>query len=141
MAKVKVHAGDFLPSIGQYACDALILMTEETKWLGEVIPMTELEVVNLASEDALKKIGGSVGWGVEPALVQSRIDYLARVSGIGIKNAATFIAKFKDGRKLLATTDSRTYTKIRTAILRCSSYDLSSQTRKTDSADRLYNSE
>jgi len=28
----------------------------------------------------------------------------------------TFIAKFKDGRKLLATTDSKTFTKLRALV-------------------------
>jgi hypothetical protein len=34
----------------------------------------------------------------------------------GRKKEVTFIARFKDGRKLLATTDSSTYTKLQAAV-------------------------
>jgi len=34
----------------------------------------------------------------------------------GNKKEITFVAKFKDGRKLLATTDSGTFTKLQAAV-------------------------
>lgn len=116
MAKVTVHAGDFLKGDSQFIPGSLILRTTEHSWLGETISITQLETVEVASEESVKKIGGTIGWGAAGALVLGPVGLLAGLLLGGKKKDVTFIAKFKDGRKLLATTDSGTFTKLQAAV-------------------------
>ena len=116
MAKIKVHAGDFLEGDNQYSFGSLILKTKEHNFLGETIPITELELVDIASEENVKKLGGTVGWGVAGAVILGPVGLLAGLLLGGKKKEVTFIAKFKDGRKLLATTDNKTFTKLQATV-------------------------
>ncbi len=116
MAKVTVHAGDFLEGDGQFSFGSLILKTKEHSWIGETIPITQLETVEAASEESVKKIGGTIGWGAAGALVLGPVGLLAGLLLGGRKKDVTFVAKFKDGRKVLATTDSGTFIKLKAAV-------------------------
>lgn len=115
MAKVKVHAGDFLEGDGQLSFGSLKLRTKAHRILGETIPLTELESVEIATEESVKKIGGTVGWGVAGAVILGPVGLLAGLLLGGKKKEITFVARFKDGRKLLASTDSKTFTKLQAA--------------------------
>lgn len=116
MAKVTVHAGDFLKWEGQFSFGSLTLRKTEHSWIGETIQITQLETVDVASEQSVKKIGGTIDWGAAGALVLGPVGLLAGLLLGGKKKEITFVAKFKDGRKLLATTDSATYTKLLAAV-------------------------
>lgn len=116
MAKIKVHAGDFLEGDGQYSFGSFSLRTKEHRILGETIPTTELETVEIATEESVKKLGGTIGWGAAGALILGPAGLLAGLLLGGKKKEVTFIAKFKDGRKLLASTDSKTFTKLQAAV-------------------------
>ena len=116
MAKVKIHAGDFLKQDGEYSFGSLILKTTAHNFLGETIPITELETVEVATEESVKKLGGTVGWGAAGGLILGPVGLLAGLLLGGKKKEVTFIAKFKDGRKLLASTDSKTFTKLQASV-------------------------
>ena len=116
MAKLTVHAGDFLEGASQVTFGAFALRTEERSYLGETILFSELAEVEIASEEAVKRVGGTLGWGLAGAVVLGPIGLLAGLLMGGKKKEVTFVAKFKDGRKLLATTDSKSYTKILAAV-------------------------
>ena len=116
MAKVKVHAGDFLKSDGQYSFGSLTLKTTKHSFIGETIPITKLEAVEIATEENVKKLAGTVGWGAAGALILGPVGLLAGLLLGGKKKEVTFIAKFKDGRKLLASTDSKTFTKLQASV-------------------------
>jgi hypothetical protein len=116
MATVKVHAGDFIKGTGSYSFGSLVLKTEKHAFVGEAIPITELSEVDLATEDSVKRFGGTVGWGVAGGLVLGPVGLLAGLLLGGRGKDVTFVAKFKDGRKLMATTDSKTFTKLKAAV-------------------------
>lgn len=116
MAKVTVHAGDFLKGDSQFTFGSLVLKTKAHSFLGETIPISQLESVEVASEESVKKVGGTIGWGAAGALVLGPVGLLAGLLLGGKKKEVTFVAKFKDGRKLLATTDSGTFTKLQAAV-------------------------
>ena len=116
MAKVKVLAGDFLEGDGQYSFGSLVLKTEKHPWAGEAIPSTQLDTVDIATEESVKKIGGTVGWGIAGAAILGPVGLLAGLLLGGKKKEVVFVAKFKDGRKLMASTDSKTFTKLQTAV-------------------------
>lgn len=116
MAKIDVHAGDFLARPGQLVSGLLVLPTEQHSWLGEKIPLGELETVEVASEENVKKIAGTVGWGAAGALLLGPVGLLAGALLGGKRKEVTFVAKFKDGRKLLATTDSKAFIQLQAAV-------------------------
>jgi hypothetical protein len=116
MAKITVHAGDFSKGEGQFSFGSLVLKSSAHAWPGEVIPLSQLESVELASEESVKKLGGTLGWGAAGALVLGPVGLLAGLLLGGKKKEVTFVARFKDGRKLMATTDNGTFTKLRAAV-------------------------
>lgn len=109
MAKIIVHAGDFGKGQSSIGFASMSLRTEKHPIMGETIPFTELETVEIASEDNVKKIGGTLGWGIAGAALFGPAGLLAGLLLGGRKKQVTFVVKFKDGRKLLATTDAKTY--------------------------------
>lgn len=116
MAKVTVHAGDFTKGRGDFFFDAFVLKTEAHPFGGERVGIDELAEVAEASEESVKRLGGTVGWGAAGAIVLGPVGLLAGLLLGGRGKDVTFVAKFKDGRKLLATTDSKTFTKLKAAV-------------------------
>lgn len=115
MAKIKVHAGDFRKGDGSLFLGQLVLPTDERPFGGEPIALTEIDTVDVASEESVKRIGGTVGWGAAGAVVLGPVGLLAGLLLGGRGKDVTFVARFKDGRKLLATTDSKAYGEIKAA--------------------------
>ena len=115
MSDINVHAGDFLKGRSSFGFGVFTLKTEKHRLLGETIRGTELESAELATEESIKKLSGTVGWGLVGGALLGPVGLLAGLLLGGKKKQITFVAKFKDGRKLLATTDSKTFTKIQAA--------------------------
>jgi len=115
MAKITVHAGDFHKGDAQLTLDCLHLKSDAHPWPGESISLTLLETVEVATEENVKKLAGTVGWGMAGGMLLGPVGLLAGLLLGGRKKEVTFVAKFKDGRKLLATTDSATYKKLAAA--------------------------
>jgi len=113
MATIKVHAGDFLPRKGSYNFGQLSLPTEDHAIMGEAIAATELSEVEIATEESVKRFGGTVGWGVAGGVVFGPLGAIAGLVFGGRGKDVTFVAKFKDGRRLMATTDSKTFKKLK----------------------------
>lgn len=116
MAKITVHAGDFRKGDGQYSLGTLILKAPNSLFVGEIIHLSYLKSVDVASEETVKKVAGTIGWGAAGALVLGPAGLLAGLLLGGKKKEVTFVAQFKDGRKLLATTDSGTFIKLQAAV-------------------------
>lgn len=116
MSRITVHAGDFLTLDGQLVYGAIVLKTKAHSFLGETIPLAQLASVEVASEENVKKVGGTIGWGAVGALALGPVGLLAGLLLGGKKKEVTFVAVFKDGRRLLATTDSVGFTKLRAAV-------------------------
>ena len=72
----------------------------------------DIEDLELASEDSVKKIGGTVGWGAAGAVMLGPAGLLAGLLLGGKGKEITFVCKFKDGRKMMATVDKKTWAKI-----------------------------
>lgn len=117
MGKITVHAGDFEKNgNNSFGFGIFTLFTKEHPFMGENISASQLEAIDIASEENVKKIGGTAGWGLVGGVLLGPVGLLAGLLAGGRKKDVTFIAKFKDGRKLLATTNQKTYTKIQAAV-------------------------
>jgi hypothetical protein len=114
MAKVKVHAGDWAKGdhsfmFGQFS------LRRDGAWSAETIAATTLSELEVASEESVKKLGGTVGWGAVGLVALGPVGLLAGLLLGGNKKDVTFVAKFNDGRKMLATTDSKSFTQMKAA--------------------------
>jgi hypothetical protein len=115
MAKLKLHAGDW-QGTGEFIVSEFKLPRPGTVWSFDRVNGLQLAEVELASEESVKRIGGTVGWGIAGAVVLGPVGLLAGLLLGGKGQDVTFVAKFKDGRRMLATTDSKTFTKIRSYV-------------------------
>lgn len=117
MATIKIHAGDFPAGKAETTFSVIGMPWKSGDGLtGESIHFNAIESLELASEDSVKRIGGTLGWGAAGALILGPVGLLAGLLAGGRGKDVTFVCKFKDGRKMLATTDSKTYTKMQAAI-------------------------
>lgn len=118
MATIKVLAGDL--DHGDWTFTGLFgqaLMTKpSTKaniWKGETIDL-KLNAENLEQldEEKVKKLAGTAGWGLAGAVLLGPLGAIGGMLLGGNKKEVTFACYLLDGRKFMATTDSKTWTKI-----------------------------
>jgi hypothetical protein len=120
MAAIKLHAGDMGKGSGTITIFQSAF-TISAPWqagdgfsTGKSYTHTknDIESIDVATEESVKKIGGTVGWGVVGATLLGPVGLLAGLLLGGKGKDVTFVIKLKNGNKLLATTDSKTYTKL-----------------------------
>lgn len=114
MAKITVLAGDFLEGDGQLRFGTLVLRTDTHRWAGEAISLKNLELVEASEGNVTENCGA--GEVATATRLPNLTAFLAELMRRSPKKSVTFIAWFKDGRKLLASTESDTYTKLQAAI-------------------------
>lgn len=132
MAKVKVHAGDWALGGDHMFSFGSFSLRKPGAWLHETVPAARLTRLEVASEESVKRFGGAAGWGAVGALALGPVGLLAGVIMGGNKKDVTFVAEFDDGRKILATTDSKAFTKMQAAL-----FTRSSAQQTTLTADSL----
>lgn len=111
MGKLKIHAGDWY-GVGEFVVWEFKLPKPLKVWDFDKIKASELKSIEIANEESVKRVGGTVGWGAVGATLLGPVGLLAGLLVGGRGKDVTFVAHFKDGRKLLATTDSKTFTAI-----------------------------
>lgn len=117
MASINVHAGDFPKGKASLMFGVLSFSWQMGDGLmGKSIHLNELEAVDIATEESVKRLGGTLGWGVVGATLLGPVGLLAGLLAGGRKTEVTFVAKLKDGRKFLASADSAAYKKIAAAV-------------------------
>ncbi|MDF0732626.1 hypothetical protein P0Y43_18195 [Pseudomonas entomophila] len=112
MTRLTVQSGDFLQGEGEYRNGALTLKTPRSPSPGERISLARIKDLKLASLESSRNLGSTLGWGVAGALVAGPVGLLAGLWLGGKEEEATFLVTFKDGRKLMAITDGKTWSKI-----------------------------
>lgn len=136
MAKIKIHAGDFkkgdMNSFGSvFGQGSFTLLSSAHPIMGETISITKVDELDLASEDSVKRMGGTVGWGVAGGVLLGPAGLLAGLLLGGKGKEITFICKFKDGRKFMGTIDAKGYKQIQASLM-----DAPKQARLEEFADR-----
>ncbi|HGA2317479.1 TPA: hypothetical protein ACIRVE_002034 [Pseudomonas putida] len=112
MTRLTVQSGDFLQGEGEFRNGSLTLKTPRSPSPGERISLARIADLRLASLESSRSLGTALGWGVAGALVAGPVGLLAGLWLGGKEEEATFLATFKDGRKLMAITDGKTWSKI-----------------------------
>lgn len=103
---MKAIAGDFKyieflkPMIGK---PYLNVRFEGGPFFGEKIQLNQIAEATVADEESVKRIGGTVGWGVAGAALLGPVGLLAGLLLGGKSKDVTFVGVLKDGRKFMAT--------------------------------------
>lgn len=119
MSAIKIHAGDFQHiRLGQswLGKKRLELFYKGGPLLGEKLDLKELKEVTIANEESVKKIGGTVGWGVAGGVLLGPVGLLAGLLLGGKKKEVTFVAQIKDGRKFMGTASSQDFRTLQAAV-------------------------
>ena len=112
MTRLTVQSGDFLQGEAEYRNGSLTLKTARSPSPGEKIALSRIKDMKVANQESSRNLGSAIGWGMAGALVAGPIGLLAGLWLGGKDEEVTFLATFKDGRKLLAVTDSKTWSKL-----------------------------
>lgn len=111
MATIEILAGNFGKGTGSISFGQLKI----PKQLGGreiVIKAGELEQVEKASEQSIKKFVGTAGWGVVGGALLGPAGLLAGLLLGGKSKKISFVAHLKDGRSFLGTVDNKAYAQI-----------------------------
>lgn len=114
MGTVTIHAGDFPAGKASFGFNAITFPWQPGDGFstGKTVALTGvIKSVEIATEESVKRAGGTIGWGVVGATLLGPVGMLAGLLLGGKGKDVTFVAVFKDGTKMLATTDSKTFTK------------------------------
>lgn len=122
MATFKVIAGDFRGT-GQVlfgrlyrpSAQGLSMPSPGSSFRTEHIATGQIDSLEVATDESLKKMTGWIGWGVVGGLAADPVGAIAGVSAGGNSRKITFICKLKDGRKFLGSCKPDTYTSIQAA--------------------------
>lgn len=112
---IKVLAGDFREGSGhKFKPKGLIsgpqlTMFVKGKFLPEIVPLAEIQEIEVASEESVKRMGGAIGWGVAGAVLLGPLGLVAGLFGGGKGSEVTFVCQLKDERKFMATMKAKEY--------------------------------
>jgi hypothetical protein len=114
MATIEIHAGDFPKGRHSASASVILLAWQPGDGLiGKTVTLIgQVESASVASEEDVKRTGGTVGWGLAGGVLLGPVGLLAGLLLGGRGKDVTFILIMKDGKKMLATTDAKTFTKI-----------------------------
>jgi hypothetical protein len=126
MATIMIHAGHFKPgkiNIRLRTPANSIFFTPDVMRLTDVATesvinyrLEDLAELEVASEESAKKMMGAIGWGLVGDLALGPLGLLAGVLSGGKQINVKFIGNFHDGRRMLASTDSKTFTAMQAAL-------------------------
>lgn len=118
MSTIEIHAGDFPKGKASMSFGAIAFPWQAGDGLTgkSFVLKGNLMSVEVASEESVKRIGGTVGWGIAGATLLGPVGMLAGLLLGGKGKDVTFVATFKDGKKMLATTDAKTFTKLQAIV-------------------------
>jgi hypothetical protein len=114
VSKITVIAGDI--EAGVYFIPPRILgkeivMKKQVALQGPGEVTIEVDRIELQTEEGVKRLSGTAGWGLAGLALLGPIGAIGGMMIGGRDKQICFAAHLKDGRKLLATTDSSTYQK------------------------------
>lgn len=82
----------------------------------KIVNYDDIESFDFASEDNVKKVKSSIGWGVAGAVTFGVFGAAAGLLFGGNKKETTFILSLKSGKALIGSTQSDVFLKIQKAI-------------------------
>lgn len=118
MAKIKVHTASFPYVEITSSGSCLFIKTSAFQFTGETVHASEIKTLEVATEESVKKVGGTLGWGVAGGIIAGPVGLLAGALLGGKGKDVTFVAELEDGRKFMGTVDSKSFTKLQAGSLK-----------------------
>ena len=134
MAAINVLAGDFKTGkASSFSFGELLLARNERGWLGyklENIPTSKIASIEIASEQSARSFLGMTGGAIAGGVVLGTVGAVVGAAALGPIGVAagliaasggkkvTFVIELKDGRRALASTDAKTFSKMQAAIFK-----------------------
>jgi hypothetical protein len=116
MGDIEVVAGDFLKGTGSFDGSTLTLKTKRHSWMGESFSPSAIQDITIADAKMVKELSAALGWGLVFGALFGPVGALFGAVAGGNRREVVFIANFKNGSKLLASTDSDTFTELQAAV-------------------------
>ncbi|QQE10028.1 hypothetical protein JD969_10920 [Planctomycetota bacterium] len=117
MSKIVINGGDFEVIRCDFVNGEFIFRSKNKHTPIERIPAVKIKTINVESENDCKDWFDACGLAAVGSLVLGPIGLLAGLLLGGKKKRICFVATFDDDRKILGTTDSEIYKKIRSAMM------------------------
>ena len=110
MSNLKVHAGDFQKHSATYNYGQFSFLSPLGVWSKVRYSVADIEDLDKASEESVKRLGGTIGWGVAGGVLLGGVGLLAGLLAGGKGTDVHFVVKFNDGKKALCSLDSKSFT-------------------------------
>ena len=116
MATFEVIEGDFPKGHSSYLPQPKVFMMQWHSGQPLMVPAREVEFFAQASEESVKKAGGTIGWGLAGAAIFGPVGLLAGAVLGKRSKTVTFVLKFSNGRKFLAKADEKAFAELLMAV-------------------------
>lgn len=110
MAEIKVHFANFPYTEISTHFGGLNIKTSAFQLTGESVTADKYKILDISTEENVKKITGAVGWGIVGGALAGPVGILAGALLGGNKKQVTFVLELTDGRQLMGSVDSKAYT-------------------------------
>lgn len=117
LGRINILAGDFKIGKDSQYVHRKFFMKKDGEFFREKIPVSEIEKIELATEESVVSLGGATGWGLAGSVLLGPAGLLAGLILGGRGKDTTFICVFKDGRKFLGTAPSNVFVDLQKYIL------------------------
>jgi len=117
LGRIDIHAGDFKQGNDSQYVHGNFLMKKSGAFLREKIPSSQIEKVEMASEEAVISAGGAAGWGLAGSILLGPVGLIAGLILGGKGKDITFVCKFKDGRKFLGTASAGVFNELQKVVM------------------------
>lgn len=118
--RINVQAGNFKKGLESQYVHGNFYMKNEGSFLREKILPSQIDKLELATEESVISLGGAAGWGIAGSVLLGPAGLLAGLILGGKGREATFICKFKDGRKFLGTASASVFNELQKTVLAAS---------------------
>lgn len=116
---IKVVAGDLTEGKWQFTGwfgQALMTRADQMSFKPQTVDLiADVDNLEVLTEEKVKKLAGTAGWGAAGALLLGPVGAIGGILLGGNKKQVAFAGYLHDGRKFMATTDSKTWQKIQAA--------------------------
>lgn len=123
-ARFEVHAGDFKAGKNNYFVYGSVInkpymkIRKPWKLFAAKVKVNDIELVEVASEEAVQRVGGAVGWGIAGGALLGPAGLLVGLLRGGRGKNITFVCQLKDGRRFLATAPSKMFNELSAACFK-----------------------
>lgn len=107
MADIIIHAGDFSAKRAPFTQGRFFFPAGGFKV--DKVPAADITKLEPMTDEAVKRLGSTVAWAAAGGFLLGPVGLLAGALAGGNARRVTFSATFRDGRRLLASADGKTF--------------------------------